>query len=347
MSRRTLVIFSSIFVLILGSTGAAAVQWDKRIQKKVPKGVTAGGIDLSNLTMPEAAERLSHMTSLKQSKAVKVTSGEKQWSLGPKTAQVKFSTNETLQKVRALNYQGSAFSRIKRQLTGGSIAEEVPLTSSYSSAAATAFVERVAKDVDRSPKNADINFSGGRFVVVKSQSGKTLDRKALTSEVKKALQSPGNSEGITAKVKTVPAQVGDSQVKQRFQTVLVANRNTFKLTVYKNLKVSKTYGISVGAEGHSTPPGRYSIASKDPNPAWHVPNSKWAGKLAGTVVPAGDPKNPIKARWLGIAAGVGIHGTSDGSSIGRAASHGCLRMHVPDVIDLYPRIPVGAPIWIL
>lgn len=35
------------------------------------------------------------------------------------------------------------------------------------------------------------------------------------------------------------------------------------------------------------------------NPAWNVPNSDWAGDLAGTVVPPG-PTNPLKARWLGI-----------------------------------------------
>jgi lipoprotein-anchoring transpeptidase ErfK/SrfK len=77
-----------------------------------------------------------------------------------------------------------------------------------------------------------------------------------------------------------------------------------------------------------------------------VPNSAWAGSLAGQVIPGGSPQNPLKARWLGIYAGAGIHGTSDDGSIGTAASHGCIRMHIPDVIDLYDRVPVGAPVYI-
>ena len=81
------------------------------------------------------------------------------------------------------------------------------------------------------------------------------------------------------------------------------------------------------------------------NPSWHVPNSDWAGSLAGTVVPPG-PSNPIKARWMGIYDGAGIHGTDATSSIGTAASHGCIRMTVPDVIDLYPRVPIGTPVLI-
>ena len=58
-----------------------------------------------------------------------------------------------------------------------------------------------------------------------------------------------------------------------------------------------------------TPAGLYNIANKAVDPAWHVPNSDWAGDLAGKVIPGDDPSNPIKARWLGIYDGVGIHGT--------------------------------------
>ena len=77
-----------------------------------------------------------------------------------------------------------------------------------------------------------------------------------------------------------------------------------------------------------------------------MPNSAWAGSLAGQVIPGGAPNNPLKARWLGIANGVGIHGTAEDWSIGTRASHGCIRMHVSDVIDLYPRVPVGTPVLI-
>ena len=81
------------------------------------------------------------------------------------------------------------------------------------------------------------------------------------------------------------------------------------------------------------------------NPSWQVPNSSWAGSLAGRTIPPG-PDDPLKARWLGIFAGAGIHGTEELGSLGSAASHGCIRMSIPDVIQLYPQVPVGAPIYI-
>jgi lipoprotein-anchoring transpeptidase ErfK/SrfK len=108
----------------------------------------------------------------------------------------------------------------------------------------------------------------------------------------------------------------------------------------------KSYTVAVGALGFDTPAGMYSIQNKAVNPAWSVPNSDWAGSLAGTVVPGGVPENPLKARWLGIYDGAGIHGTDQTYSLGTAASHGCVRMSIPDVIELYDKVPVGAPIYI-
>jgi lipoprotein-anchoring transpeptidase ErfK/SrfK len=82
------------------------------------------------------------------------------------------------------------------------------------------------------------------------------------------------------------------------------------------------------------------------NPSWHVPDSDWAGDLAGEVIPPG-PENPIKARWMGIYDGAGIHGTDAVNSIGTNASHGCIRMRIPDVEELYDRVKVGTPVYIV
>ena len=58
------------------------------------------------------------------------------------------------------------------------------------------------------------------------------------------------------------------------------------------------------------------------------------------------PADPIKARWMGIAGGAGIHGTDEVGSLGSAASHGCIRMAIPDVIALFDQVNVGDPVFI-
>lgn len=75
----------------------------------------------------------------------------------------------------------------------------------------------------------------------------------------------------------------------------------------------------------------------------HRPNSTWAGELAGTTVSGGSAANPLKARWMGIAGGIGIHGTGQGYAIATRASHGCIRMHVSDVVKLLGRVSIGTP----
>jgi lipoprotein-anchoring transpeptidase ErfK/SrfK len=63
------------------------------------------------------------------------------------------------------------------------------------------------------------------------------------------------------------------------------------------------------------------------------------------VIPPG-PQDPIKARWIGITGGAGIHGTLESASLGSAASHGCIRMAIPDVIELFDRVPYGSLIYV-
>ncbi|MEN3342702.1 MAG: L,D-transpeptidase ErfK/SrfK, partial [Actinomycetota bacterium] len=76
-----------------------------------------------------------------------------------------------------------------------------------------------------------------------------------------------------------------------------------------------------------------------------VPKSAWAGELAGRVIPPG-PDDPIKARWMGFWNGAGIHGTDETWSLGSAASHGCIRMAIPDVIELYDLVPLDTSIYV-
>ena len=63
------------------------------------------------------------------------------------------------------------------------------------------------------------------------------------------------------------------------------------------------------------------------------------------MIPPG-PDDPLKARWLGFYDGSGIHGTDDIGSLGTAASHGCIRMSIPDVTELYSLVPMHTPIYI-
>jgi lipoprotein-anchoring transpeptidase ErfK/SrfK len=128
--------------------------------------------------------------------------------------------------------------------------------------------------------------------------------------------------------------------------VIAVDRDAKVLRLYEHLKLSHKYKIAVGKAGLETAAGRYKIREKTVNPAWHVPMSDWAGALAGQTIPPGDPRNPLEARWMGFHDGQGIHGTADIASLGTAASHGCIRMAVPDVKRLFRRVKIGTPLFL-
>ena len=124
------------------------------------------------------------------------------------------------------------------------------------------------------------------------------------------------------------AKVNANDLARVYNTVITIDQAHFKLRLFKGLKFRKSYGVAVGQPAYPTPSGRFAIQNKQVNPVWSVPNSPWAGELQGTTVDGGSAANPLKARWMGIANGVGIHGTGEDYSIGTRASHGCIRMHV-------------------
>ena len=216
---------------------------------------------------------------------------------------------------------------------------------SYAHRAVAKLVKRVQRGIDRPAQNASVSFSTGVLRKVKARNGHFVKRAELTREVQLALAARRSSRKVTVPLTVVKPKITTRQLASNYPTVITINRGAFALTLYKKLKQVRSYTIAVGRQGLETPAGEYTVQDKQINPSWHVPHSSWAGKLAGQVIPPG-PQDPLKARWIGITGGAGIHGTSDIGSLGSAASHGCIRMSIPDVIELYGRTPYGSKIFV-
>lgn len=118
--------------------------------------------------------------------------------------------------------------------------------------------------------------------------------------------------------------------------------------------LKETISCAVGAAGHDTPAGRYEIYGKKLNPQYTVPNAQWAIRLGwkpGDVFSASNPNNPIKGAWISIVedptGNIGIHGTASLDSLGKAASHGCIRVDPTTAVRLYHKLPKYTPVHII
>ena len=139
-------------------------------------------------------------------------------------------------------------------------------------------------------------------------------------------------------------EITKKELAKAYPTYLTIDRASFTLRLFKNLKLTKRYTIAVGASGYDTPSGLHDLQTKEVNPTWHVPDSDWAGSWRDRT--SRRARESAVARWMGIYNGAGIHGTDDTGSLGSAASHGCIRMAVDDVIELFDKVEVGDPVYI-
>jgi lipoprotein-anchoring transpeptidase ErfK/SrfK len=202
----------------------------------------------------------------------------------------------------------------------------------------------LAKQLRRDPRDAKLRITLKRVRTSKSKPGKRLAEAGLAKQIAKLLDDGSGPRVLSTKLIDVTPKVTERQLRR--STVITVSQSEFKLRLFKRLKMVKSYKVAVGQPAYPTPRGLFAIVNKQVNPVWSVPNSPWAGELAGTTVQGGSAGNPLKARWMGIHDGVGIHGTGQEYSVGSRASHGCLRMRVADVVALYPRVPVGTPVLI-
>ena len=326
---RRLILLSLAFALL-----AAPAAQAQEPEKVIRPGVTVAGVDVGNQTLSQAAgtiDRAFHHQLVVRNLSVVV--GGRAYRLT--TKKVRFAFDPAKSARRAY-------------IAGSQTAEPVDVLpyTGYDAKRLAAFVARVDKSARILPRNATVRITLQHMRKRASKSGREMDDKGLSKLLTLALTDPRAARQVRPKRAVVRARVRTKDLKRRYGTVVTISKGAFRLRLFKRLKFVKSYGVAVGQPAYPTPSGLFSIANKAVNPPWTAPNSPWAGAYRNETVAGGSAENPLKARWMGIVNGVGIHGTGEPGSIGTAASHGCIRMTVPDVIDLYPRVPVGTPVLI-
>jgi lipoprotein-anchoring transpeptidase ErfK/SrfK len=218
--------------------------------------------------------------------------------------------------------------------------ENVELTVDVDHAKLQRYVAALNSRYARSAENAKVVLVKLRPVVEKESDGLSVRQHALSSELDAALTA-GDRTPIRIPFKNTKPAISSSA----FTSVIVIQRSSNRLVVWDGKKRWGTFGVATGQAIYPTPLGRFSIVTKQENPWWYPPDSPWAQGLS--PVPPG-PGNPLGTRWMGISApGVGIHGTPDAASIGYSASHGCIRMRIPDAERVFDHVSVGTPVFIV
>jgi lipoprotein-anchoring transpeptidase ErfK/SrfK len=125
---------------------------------------------------------------------------------------------------------------------------------------------------------------------------------------------------------------GTAPAPSMHKRVIVVSLEDRKLALVEDGQVKKVYTVAVGKPSTPSPVGSFTIERRAMNPTY---------SHNGRIVLPG-PSNPVGTRWMGLSIrGYGIHGTNEPNSIGKAASHGCIRMAKTDLEEFYTMVAVG------
>jgi lipoprotein-anchoring transpeptidase ErfK/SrfK len=306
-------------VFVLAAALACAAAPDAARTPQIAAGVRLGSLDLTGMTAEPA--RTAIEASLAQ--PVPVVLGDTTMYAWPDALRL----NAPVEDAVAAALVAAPSTR-------------VTLPAHWSDARLKRFVAQVARGFDRLPVDAElVTIAKRRPVIREATPGLAVGQALLARELARALRT-GNRTPIAIPTHGVPAQ----RTRAHFGPVVWIDRGTNTLRLYDSTKLVRAIRVATGQSAYPTPSGLWHVVDKQVNPWWRPPDSPWA--RGAVPIPPG-PGNPLGTRWMGLdAAGVGMHGTPDAASIGYSASHGCIRMQIPDAEWLFTHVEIGTPVYI-
>lgn len=328
MKRSTLrvAVFALALVLVLGLGAAPAFAL---YDTTVPNHALAGSVDLFGMTQAEAID------------AIAANLGVPALALQVDCAGTAYSLN--LQDAVTLDVDALLASAY----TTPSVEPTFTLEPRYtaSSTAVSALVTQIATAVKKPATNAAYYLSGGKLRFRSAVAGAGLDTAEAASVITSALLAEleaGTPSAVSLSTKAVAPAVTDAKVGR----AIIVDISSRRLWLYDRTKIIATYRVAVGMRRYPTPLGKFKVTAKKVNPSWVNPGSKWAKGMPRMIRPGWS--NPLGTRALYISSpGIRIHGTAATRSIGSAVSHGCVRVANRNIEKLYPKVPVGTPVFIV
>jgi lipoprotein-anchoring transpeptidase ErfK/SrfK len=337
----------AIAVATIAAVVAAVAVYGASGRDRILTRFRAAGVDIGGMSAGEARAALARRHPGLLPRPVVLRSGRSRFVLAPRASRVRVDAAGIAGEALARSRQGDPVVRGVRRLLALARTTELPMRVTSSRPAVTAFAEHVRQAIDRPARPADIVLTARGLRRIPARAGLTVAMPQLIGTIDAVLASPGREREVSVPARiTRRPQITLAALRARYAWLVTVDRPRKRLRLYRHLRLAKNYPIAVGAIGHKTAAGRYEIQTKAIDPPWNVPDEPWAGRLAGRTIPPNSPQNPLKARWMGFHDGEGVHGTADLGSLGEAASHGCIRMSVPDVEDLYRRVHLHTPVLI-
>jgi lipoprotein-anchoring transpeptidase ErfK/SrfK len=315
----------------LGFTWAVVDDYSRR--EIVPKGATVEGLPVGGLTRAEAVALVKERVEKLLVRPLTVDWRGKRFTLDTSkylSVDVEGMVDETFKKQEQATLPDRVYRRVTEQSTPVNVTRKLKLDTK----GMEKWLADTATRVDTPAVDSKLTVVDRTFNISKAIDGYRLDRAQTFNAFSKALID--GKRDVALVVTTVKPKVNENSFGK---TILVV-RGERHLWLFDGPKLEIDFPVAVGTSSYPTPLGWWVIENKRRNPTWTNPGSGWATGMPSYIGPG--YYNPLGTRALDLnAPGIRIHGSANSGSIGTAASHGCMRMFMDDIENLFERVPVG------
>ena len=338
LGRKTLIAFAAVFLLAFSGVAYATYDYDQEYNGELFPGVVIAGVDVGGMTPDEAFRAVTDAAKIELDRNITVRYKEKTWTVTPRELGAKSNARALVDAAFAASEDTGVLKKMGMAVFGGDLDLERDLGITYPRQGVRGFVSGIASAIDRDPIDAGVDYSSGWLEFVEPKEGRTVLVKKSRRHLSRALKN-GDDKVVLA-VKSTKPKVN----AQKWDKVLLLRIGENKLYLYEDGKITKEYTVATGQPEYPTPTGEYYITEKRYMPTWVNPDpTGWGASMPLSIGPG--PGNPLGTRALNWdASGIRFHGTEATYSLGYNASHGCVRLSMPDVEELYELVDVGTPI---
>lgn len=332
-----------VAVLLLAGNAFAydLYRFQRDYDDRILPGAVVGGVDVSGMTREEAVAAVEAEFAPHLDRRVALRWNDHMWDTSLRelgaTTDVEEKVDDALATSTATNWTTLTGVRWR----GDEVAYTGDVTVDQSRPPVAALVRDVADRIDRPAVDAQLHHDRRRIWIDQDRDGRRVAPNETADAFLAALRDPQGPSDVPVEVVPIEPEVRTDAFRQ----VLFLRQQDHRLDLYVDGALTDSYVVATGTNNHPTPTGTYEVALKRHMPTWVNPSPDgWGNDMPARIGPG--PNSPLGVRALNWSApgAIRFHGTAAVDSLGRDASHGCVRLSNSDIVHLYDRVDEGATI---
>jgi hypothetical protein len=308
---------------------------------RFPAGAKIAGVSVGGMTKDAAIARCSEQLAGAAPEPVTLKIDNENYVISAAGFGLEFDYQKMADEAYNRSWNVNIVERLIRRFLRKPKTVDMPVIVKYDRARLAQFVSGAMPLINCKTRNAFMDVSTGAARLMPARDGREADRNQVLLATEGALIS-GKRVATVPLVKRTPAK----DTKVNISKFILVNLRDHVLSLYDRDKLIAQWPVATGSKQWPTCIGQWKVVKAEKNPTWFNRGSTWAENMPPMLPPG--PNNPLGTRAITInGGGVLIHGTNDTGSIGYSASHGCVRMRIPDVEALYEHVTIGMPVYII